>query len=365
MKPTIFACFLLVVLAWSASVFGNPPKRKTKISIKGEQFYINGQPTFKGRVWNNYKIEGLLPNARMVQGIFDDQNPETASLWAYPDTKKWDAERNTNEFLAAMPTWQQHGLLAFTLNLQGGSPQGYSKGQPWQNSAFNANGSWNPYYWNRLRKILDKADELGMVVILGYFYFGQDERLTNERAVVNAVENVSNWLLEEAYQNVIIEINNECDIRYDHDILKPERVHELIERVQRKSVKGRRLLVSTSFSGGKIPTENIVKAADFLILHGNSVKDPAKIIEMTQKTRAVSGYRPMPIVFNEDDHFDFDKPTNNFVAATSVYASWGYFDYRFKDEPFEEGYQSMPVNWQISSARKRGFFEKLKEITGL
>jgi hypothetical protein len=54
---------------------------------------------------------------------------------------------------------------------------------------------------------------------------------------------------------------------------------------------------------------------------------------------------------------------NNFVAATQAYASWGFFDYRMKDEGFDEGYQSVPVNWGISSARKRGFFEKLKEIT--
>src|SRR5947209_5633331 len=27
------------------------------------------------------------------------------------------------------------------------------------------------------------------------------------------------------------------------------------------------------------------------------------------------GYRPMPILFNQDDHYDFDKPANNFTAA--------------------------------------------------
>jgi len=30
----------------------------------------------------------------------------------------------------------------------------------------------------------------------------------------------------------------------------------------------------------------------------------------------------------------------------------------------EPGLQSVPVNWQISSPRKKAFFEKLKEITG-
>ena len=80
-------------------------------------------------------------NSRMVQGIYDDLNPETAPRWAYADTGRWDARRNTREFLAAMPEWRRYGLLAFTLNLQGGSPEGYSKGQPWHNSAFESDGS--------------------------------------------------------------------------------------------------------------------------------------------------------------------------------------------------------------------------------
>lgn len=362
---TFFRLTLVLLSILSFQAIANPPKRTTKVSIKGEQFYINGQPTFKGRVWNGHKIEGLLPNSRMVQGIFDDRNPETRAQWAYTDTKQWDANRNTNEFLAAMPVWKQHGLLAITLNLQGGSPQGYSKDQPWYNSAFNEDGTWEPQYFTRLQRILDKADELGMVVILGYFYFGQDERLKDEAAVIRAVDGATDWILEQGYQNVLVEINNECNVRYDHAILKPDRIHELIRRVKSKKVKGRRLLVSTSYGGGAIPQPNVVQEADFLLLHGNGVKDPAKITDMVKKTRAVTGYQPMPIVFNEDDHFDFDQPMNNFVAATQAYASWGFFDYRMKDEGFDDGYQSVPVNWSISSPRKRGFFEKLKEIVGL
>lgn len=71
----------------------------------------------------------------------------------------------------------------------------------------------------------------------------------------------------------------------------------------------------------------------------------------------------MPILFNEDDHFDFAQPTNNLVAAVKAHASWGYFDYRMKNENYDDGFQSVPVNWTISSPRKKAFFNKLKEIT--
>src|SRR5436309_2151221 len=103
--------------------------RATHVTIDGHGFRINGRPTYAGRAYRGHQIEGLLLNSRMVQGIFDDRNPATRDLWSYPDTRQWDPERNTREFLVAMPTWREHGLLAFTLNFQGGHPQGYGRSQ--------------------------------------------------------------------------------------------------------------------------------------------------------------------------------------------------------------------------------------------
>lgn len=341
-----------------------PPERATVVSISGDDFHINGRPTYEGRRWNGHRIEGLLLNSRMVQGIFDDRNPETVSRWAYPDTGRWDAERNTREFLAAMPDWRAHGLLAFTINLQGGSPQGYSREQPWHNSAINADGSLDPAYMARLERVLDRADALGMAVILGYFYFGQDERLEGEAAVVRAADNATRWVLERGYRNVLVEINNECNVRYDHPLLRPDRVHELIERVKGTVKDGRRLLVSTSYGGGTIPGQRVAQAADFLLLHGNGVDDPARIGAMVRAARQLTPGARKPVLFNEDDHFDFDAPLNNFTAAVAEHASWGFFDYRMKGEGFDAGFQSVPVNWRISSPRKAGFFRLLSAITG-
>jgi hypothetical protein len=341
-----------------------PATRATAVSIEGDTFLINGQPTLKGISWRGYTLEGLLPNSRMVQGVFDDLNPDTRNRWAYPDTKTWDPDRNTREFVAAMPEWRRHGLLAVTLNLQGGSPEGYSQAQPWHNSAFTEDGSLRPEYMVRVERILDEADRLGMAVILGLFYFGQDERLRDEPAVVRAVEGAVTWVLDKGYRNVLIEINNECNVKYDHAILQPARVHELIARARGITRGGRRLLVSTSYGGNTLPGPEVLAASDFVLLHGNGVSNPDRIAEMVRQTRAMPAFTPKPIVFNEDDHYDFDKPRNNFIAATSEHASWGFFDFRRKEEGFDEGYQSVPVNWGISSARKGGFFGLLREMTG-
>ena len=138
--------------------------RHTITSIIGSDFLINGHRTYEGRVHEGRRIEGLLLNSRMVQAIFDDLNPKTRPLWDYPDGP-WDPERNSRQFVAAMPAWRKHGLLGFTSNLQGGSPYGYSEGkpQPWINSAFDEAGGLRADYLSRLARVLDKADNFGVV----------------------------------------------------------------------------------------------------------------------------------------------------------------------------------------------------------
>jgi len=330
---------------------------RTEVAIRGEDFLLNGKPTYSGRIWKGLKIEGLLMNVRAVQGIFDDANPATRSRWAYPDTHQWDPERNTREFVAALPEWRKNGLLSFTLNLQGGSPEGYSTAQPWDNTAFDSQGNLKPGYMTRLAAILDRANELGMAPILGCFYFGQDQRVRDEPSVRRGVVNAAQWLLARDHRNVLLEIANECDVnQYDHDILKPPRIHELIELAKAQSHDGRRLLVGTSFSGGAVPTTNVIRASDFLLLHGNGADDPRRITRMIAQTRQSAGFSPMPVVINEDDHYRFGESSSHMQAALAAHVSWGYFD--------PDDYQRPPVTWTIDTPRKQAFFAKLKEITG-
>ncbi len=341
--------------------------RSTAVSIQGAHFCINGRPLNAGKVFRGMPLDGLLLNSRMVQGIFDDLNPQTRPMWDYPDGP-WDAERNCREFVRAMPLWASHGLNCFTINMQGGSPQGYSKEQPWINSAFTPAGDLRADYLARLTTILDTADRLGMVVILGLFYFGQEPKMESEAAVIRAVDQSVDYLAQGGWSNVVIEIANECNIHYVREIIRPERAPELIERVKRIS-QGRfapgpgRLLVSTSFTGGYLPPDPVIGASDFVLLHGNGQHDPAQITALVDKVRTSKAYTLKPIVFNEDDHFDFDKPENNFIAAVRAGAGWGYFDYRMKGETFADGFQSMPADWGIGSSRKRAFFDLLRDMT--
>ena len=396
--------------------------RRTDLTIRGDAFLINGRPTYAGRTFNGKRIEGLLMNVRVVQGIFDDLNAETASRWLYPDTKRWDPDRNTSEFTAAMAEWKRHGVLGFTINLQGGSPgfaggrgRGGARGggggapapdaagQPvppaappgergagdtpdggragggrgpagpqLENSAIDPDGNLRPAYMARLQKILDKADELGMVAIVGYFYFGQDQRLKDEAAIQRAVLNATNWILDHGYCNVLVEVNNECNIAYDHDILKPPRVTELIALVQKQTRNSRRLLVSTSFGGTTSAgprdhpdtpiTSAVVKQSDFVLIHGNGPNDPALIQRCIAATRGLPGYRTMPVLVNEDPNFGFSEPNNHLLASVNEYVSWGYYEQGQSN--YQDGFQSPPVNWTVNTENKKQFFALVKKVTG-
>ncbi|MEO7413476.1 MAG: hypothetical protein ABIZ81_08970 [Opitutaceae bacterium] len=61
----LIACGLL---ALAPSLSGSA---RTTVGVEGDNWLINGQPTCAGRMWKGYKIEGLLMNSRMVQGVFD------------------------------------------------------------------------------------------------------------------------------------------------------------------------------------------------------------------------------------------------------------------------------------------------------
>ena len=142
-------------------------KPRTRLSISGRSIHINGAPTYEGRTWNGHSLDGMLFNTRMVQATFDDANPETRRKWAYPDTGLWDPERNTNEFCAQLPEYRRHGILGITVGLQGGGPV-YSQDTygAYRNSAFAPDGTLLQPYFDRLERILQAADEIGMIVIV-------------------------------------------------------------------------------------------------------------------------------------------------------------------------------------------------------
>ena len=349
-----------------------------EIAIDGTKFLINGRPTYEGVTWRGHPVEGLLLNSRMIQAIFDDENPETRDVWAYPDTCKWEPDRNTDEFCAHLPEYRAHGLLAVTVGLQGGGgtfrPEVYDE---YVCSAFRPDGSFRQPYFDRLARVLDAADDTDMVVIVNYFYWKQVQRISEDRVLFEIAERVTEWLLQTGHRNILVDVANESAAWWHRPAMEPGNIHEFIELVKGVTRDGRRLLVGSSSGGGDdLPRGRWLESEDFSMPHGNGCT-PAELTAKLRRLKETDEYRqrPRPIVVNEDSVF-----VDNLEAAVAEGCSWGFYcqgygsDYRDRmdwtvrgrEDRFEDlsGHQTPPINWGINTPVKRAFFDRVRLITG-
>ena len=350
---------------------------KTELAVDGTRFIINGRPTYEGVMWRGVPVEGLLLNSRMIQGVFDDENPATRELWRYPDTGRWDPDRNTDELCAALPEYRAHGLLAVTVGLQGGgsvyTPDVY---ETFECSAFEAGGEFRKPFFDRLLRVLRAADECGMVVIVNMFYVKHARRIDPDR-VPGICERAAEWLLGTGLRNIIVDVANESGDWWKQPVFSPANIHKLIEAAQSVSVDGRRLIVGSSSGGGKERARGRwLDVEDVSMPHGNGLQ-PDGLARKIRDLRGDDGFRkrPRPVLVNEDSVF-----VGNLDAAVAEGASWGFYcqgygssyhdrtDWtgRPREDRYEylSGFQTLPVNWSINTPVKRAFFDRVREITG-
>jgi hypothetical protein len=306
---------------------GEPAGETTRVSIRNGQWHINDRVTYEGS-----RAEGLLMNVRMVNSVFEDRRRDD-----------FDAEANTDRFLARVPDYAAHGVLAFTICLQGGMP-GYEGAL---NSAFAPDGSLRDSYLRRVRRVIEACDRQGLVVILGCFYQRQDQVLKDEAAVRRGLLDVVDWIDRSGFQNVVLEVSNEFDHGgFDHSILRSvEGQLRLIRSVKKTDPD---LLVSTSGLGhGRYPAQ-LAEAADFLLIHFNGTK-----VEDIPDRIAALAKHGKPIVCNEDDK---QGETAARAAERSVAsgASWGLM--------LKESNQYFPLEFH-GAADDPLVYRKQKELT--
>jgi hypothetical protein len=347
-----------------------------KLEIRGTDFWIDGEPTYKGREFEGNRVEGLLFNSRMVQAIFDDENPATRSCWAYPDTGEWDPDRNTEEFCQALSEYRRHGLLAVTIGLQGGgSDYEASIYDHYIATAFTPSGDLKSAWLNRLTKVLNAADAVGMAVIVNPFYWRQ-ERFEDDNAIRGATRNAMEFLCQGNWQHLIVDLKNE--IQPGPELLKAGGIHELLQICHEVRGSHRYPFVGCStFPKKHFVSEAIQERIELWMPHGNDSTPNQLAVEIEEVRNLPSNQNwPRPILINEDSiHVD------NMMAALEAGASWGYYDQgygsngyhgrfdwrpqsRETDYDLLSGFQTVPVNWSINTDHKRAFFGKVAEVTG-
>lgn len=368
--------------------------RHTVLNIDGERFLLDGQPTYRGRA----DVEGMLYNIRTVNATFDDtlgrcdyfdddgSHAENRHAGYGPWMTPASAEANTDRFIAALPQYRRHGILAIDLCMQGGHPL---QGKTWlkdivgsanrgpnaqrgilHNSAFDAVGAIDPLYAARIGRVIDACNQAGMAVILCLFYFGQDTVFTDEDAIRAAVDAAIDWICARGDRNVVIEIANEVMRgHFHHAILKPDRIHELIEQAKARATTHGRSDLSVSTSEAALLSEanwsqpaeadRVFAASDLILLHGGDGIDHGDVGDRTEVARKIEFIRsrpwfkshPRPIVFNESDG------RLAFEAALQRRASFGLHSTPYLQTvwPQRWGVWAQPVKW---------FFERVQQLTG-
>ena len=344
MKTTIL--LLLILSAVSADAIEIATGKMLGQGYESRAFYVRDKPsqpwrkTYTGREYRP-EAAGRLMNLRIAQALFHDE-----WLTEFP----FDPEKNTDRVIAALDSYKAHGILAINTSLQAGNP-GYAKefpdikrdraykfgpGKGSHISGFKPDGSIKPEWLARLKRLQQALDKRGMILMLMYFYQGQDEVLENPDAIKKAILNATDWLIANNCRNVIIEIANEHDIRgWDHDRWIHNNLGDLIELTRARfheKKAGWVPPIGSSTGGSMAVFDNVRDHADLTMFHGNNRTAEQK------KARTAALFAdpkmPGPIYMNEDDSGRETTPevlAKELASCDAVFSeggSWGYMPWR-------------------------------------
>jgi hypothetical protein len=332
------------------------------VQIDGARFLLDGEFTNAGG-----EAEGLLLNARMIQGVIHDYNAKTRDLWRYPGSP-WDPDRNTSELIARLPEYTSRGLDMITVGLQGGAPRYQCEPAPGSGrnfSLFTSDGTLRSDAKVRLERLIFAARDAGILVQVSFWYQNQDSRIDDNAAVIEGTRQATLFLKGLDAGNVLIEIANEVSVNnYQHTALQPAAIDDRMRQVH--GLWPTALVTASMQAGGKLGVDAQQAEQDYTSFHGNGLTK-AETLSVISKAKNDPQLAGKPIVITEDYWHDDNGATA--AAAVNAGAGWGYYEPCGPGsyEPgsakrYRDGYQSPPVNWGINTARKQAFFDFVDEV---
>jgi hypothetical protein len=279
---------------------------------------------------------GRLMNLRVAQALFEDEWLTEISF--NPDV-------NTDRVIAALDTYHEHGVLAINVSLQGGNPYGPEVPQIKRDrvarlgpskgaliSAFLPDGSLKAAWMGRLLRLQRALDKRGMILVLMYFYEGQNGVVRDSEAIRRTVINATDWLVRNDCRNVIIEIANEYDLpEWKYQPWIQDHMGELIELARSRFRPDFRLPITAS-TMGMTSYPVIREHADLTIVHGNTRSPEEKrrgVAELMSDKTAVG-----PILMDEDSvgrETTLEHLAKELASCDAVFdsgGSWGYMPWR-------------------------------------
>ncbi len=244
---------------------------------KADRFYVRAGrgswiETYRDKE-HSKDARGKLAIVRVDQGLFQDE-------WLVEQT--FDARANTDALIGSLDAYKAYGVSAVAVSLQGADPRygdaiprrsgaTYGEGKGTLVSAFEPDGSLKADWMERLEALLRATAERGMFVSITYFHPAQDEVLESPEAIVEAARNVTRWLIEKDFRNVIIDVATEWDIEgeWDHVTFVPRNIANLIRDV-RDQFNGAEfsLPIGASSGPGLSYPVSLARACDVVLVSG-------------------------------------------------------------------------------------------------
>lgn len=331
-----------------------------------EQTYSGGQYRSKAR--------GRLMTLWLPNALFEDE-------WL--TEQEFNPDDNTNRVIAALDEYAAHGVGAIGVSLQGGDP-GYAKevngisrngvasgGKEHGSlvSAFNPDGSLKNSWMGRLERLLRETNSRGMVVCLAYFGRGQDEVFESQQAIVVAARNVTNWLIEKNFRNVVIDVAPGWDVEpenWDNGSFIPEYIAHVLEDVRERFHEAAFALPIGASSGPDMSyPASLAQLCDVVLVQGNGLS-PSRKRARLQELQA--NQRPVWMVSDDNGH-DSDLATLSLETGSADIlfvdgAGWGFRPRAGAHQfPFEyrPGATSELNGASSASSRDRAYFKAVLE----
>lgn len=306
-------------------------------SYKTDQFYVRRggrwEQTYSGGAYRG-KARGRLMMLQLPHALFEDE-------WL--TEQKFEPDKNTDRVIAALDTYAEYGVRAIGVSLQVGDP-GYSEevngitrngvagaGEKSGSlvSAFNPDGSLKPSWLSRLERLLKEADRRGMIVCVTYFGREQDEIFESTLALVAAARNMTDWLIEKNFRNVIIDVAVGWDVEpenWDHGSFIPEYIAQLLEDVRERFHNAAFALPIGASSGSNMTyPASLAQLCDVVLVRGNGMPPDRKRARLHELQ---SNLRPIWMIDDGNGtKFDPARLAREGASADALFvegAGWGY-----------------------------------------
>ncbi|MBI1358358.1 MAG: hypothetical protein GC160_28820 [Acidobacteria bacterium] len=340
-------CLLLSVLAWPVSLGAVEIATGSMLGPRYDEksFYQRTSP--RGEWTHTYQIghfrkqvRGKLLGVRATYALFDDEFLEDESFT--PDA-------NTDRAIAALERYHRYGVTVVAVNLQGDAkpydgPEARS-GQARDGKkhgaligAFQPDGTLIPAWTERLARLLEAANKLGIVVALTYFTPDQDEVFESPEAIVAAARNMTRWLIEQDARNVIIDIADRWDLEaelWDFGRFIPRNIGSLVIDV-RDQFNSAAFTLPIGATGGNALAypSSLAKLCDVILLRGGQS-------EASYRAHALGQHEEVerPVLLFGAEPLDAAAADRAAGAIFSAPQDAGVYPFSYGSEPDEPKFQ--------------------------